>query len=127
MPAYTDRQENGFSSIATCVFALANIDMAAYTFCIHICEHRSFKGQMTLDMGYFLYFLAKFWQHFFSTCDAYFAKVLQMNTLCSTEHISHMYSHDYLVCIRHNMTGQPSHVPVFRPGVLGRLTLTEAG
>ena len=44
--------------------------------------------QGTVDMGYFL---QNFGQH--SSCVAYFAKVLQMNTLCSAGYISraHLY------------------------------------
>jgi hypothetical protein len=50
----------------------------------------------TVDAGYFL---QNFWWHLF--CDTYFAKVLQMNILCSTEYISQAHW-DYL----HSMTNK---------------------
>jgi hypothetical protein len=40
---HTQRQRNGFSSIATRGFAYANTGIAAYTFCVHVCEHWSIK------------------------------------------------------------------------------------
>jgi hypothetical protein len=41
---YRQRQRNGFSSFAICVFTLVNVGTAACTLGVHIYECRSFKG-----------------------------------------------------------------------------------